>query len=260
MERLGRNHGRYLGETVDIDAVLVATEQTARQEGWEVGHLPVREGLELLTLQRGPPAETAARRIYISSGIHGDEPAGPMAVQRLVADRAWPEDLAVWICPCLNPAGFRLNRRENEAGTDLNRDYRHLRSDLVRCHVSWLESLPRFDCTICLHEDWEAVGFYLYELNPSDRPSLAREVIEQVKPICPIDLSPEIEGREAREGIIRPHLAPNSRPEWPEAFYLITHKTALSYTLEAPSDFPMAMRVAALVAGVEVIRGFKPGT
>jgi len=29
------------------------------------------------------------------------------------------------------------------------------------------------------------------------------------------------------------------------------HKTRLSYTLEAPSDFPLAVRVGALMAGVK---------
>jgi len=35
-----------------------------------------------------------------------------------------------------------------------------------------------------------------------------------------------------------------------ESFFLLTHKTRLSYTLEAPSDFPLSVRVAGLVAGV----------
>jgi hypothetical protein len=67
--------------------------------------------------------------------------------------------------------------------------------------------------------------------------------------VCPIDPSPEIDGREAAGGIIRPRLDPATRPEWPEAFYLGMHKTRLGHTLEAPSDFPLAVRVAALVAG-----------
>ena len=32
--------------------------------------------------------------------------------------------LDVWLCPCLNPTGFPLNRRENGKGLDLNRQYR----------------------------------------------------------------------------------------------------------------------------------------
>ena len=118
----------------------------------------------------------------------------------------------------------------------------------VRAHVAWLESQPSFDLAFCLHEDWEAHGFYLYELNPDGRPSCAREMINSVSAVCPVDLSPLIEGRAASGGLINPNLDPNSRPQWPEAFWLLQNKTRQSYTLEAPSDFPLSVRVAALVA------------
>jgi hypothetical protein len=101
-----------------------------------------------------------------------------------------------------------------------------------------------------LHEDWEAHGFYVYELNPDDRPSLAAAMLSSVARICPIDTSDLIEGRPAQNGIIRPAIDPRDRPQWPEAFYLLSYKTRLSYTLEAPSDFPLENRVAGLVGGV----------
>ena len=78
-------------------------------------------------------------------------------------------------------------------------------------------------------------------------------MIRRVSAVCPIDLSPEIEGRPAQGGIIHPNIDPRSRPEWPEAFWLLTHKTRHSYTLEAPSDFPLATRVNALVEGVKAV-------
>ena len=258
MQPLGRNHGGYRGETIDIDEVLLATERVAKNAGWTIDPLPGTDGAALLTLHRAPASGRTRRRLYLSAGIHGDEPAGPLAVLRLLRDDLWPDDLALWVCACLNPAGFRLNRRENEAGVDLNRDYRHLRTLTARRHVQWLESLPAFDCAVCLHEDWEAKGFYLYELNSGDQWSCSRQVVERVEMLCPIDLSPTIDGKAAQGGVIRPPFDPNSRPEWPEAFYLITHKTPLSYTLEAPSDFPLPTRVAALVAGVHAIANSKP--
>jgi hypothetical protein len=75
-------------------------------------------------------------------------------------------------------------------------------------------------------------------------------MIARVAEVCPIDRSEVIEGRPAAGGIIRPDLDPRTRTQWAEAFYLITHKTRLSYTLEAPSDFPLTTRVNALVAAV----------
>jgi len=191
-----------------------------------------------------------APRIYLSTGIHGDEPAGPLAVRRLLQEDAWPPGVDLWLCPCLNPTGFELNRRENWAGLDLNRQYLAPGAEETVSHVAWLRRQPGFDLCLCLHEDWEAHGFYLYELNPDNQPSLAGPMIARIGELCPIDRSEVIEGRPARDGIIRPSVDPRTRPQWPEAFYLLMHKTRLSYTLEAPSDFPLAVRVAALVTGV----------
>jgi predicted deacylase len=192
--------------------------------------------------------KAATRHVYLSAGIHGDEPAGPLAVRRLVEEDRWPEDCALYLCPCLNPTGCEKGTRESVEGVDLNRDYRHVRTGEVRAHLDWLERQPGFDLALCLHEDWEAAGFYLYELNPDGRPSLAEAMVAGAAEACPVDPSPVIEGRAASGGIIRPSMDPASRPEWPEAFYLIQLKTRLSYTLVAPSDFPLENRVAALVA------------
>ena len=191
-----------------------------------------------------------APRIYISTGIHGDEPAGPLAALRLLQENHWPANAEIILHPCLNPAGFSLNRRDNGQGIDLNRDYLDLQSVEVRAHIAWLEKQPRFDLCLCLHEDWEAHGFYVYELNPDHQPSLAEAIVAGVAKVCPVDQSEIIEGREAKGGIIRPNLDPHSRPQWPEAFWLLSHKTRLSYTLEAPSDFPLTVRINALVNGV----------
>lgn len=251
VQRLERNSGSYRGETIEIQSLLAEIEAAARRHGWSADFFKGAEALQLHSYRRG--AARPRQRIYISTGIHGDEPAGPLAVQHLMEENRWPDNVEIWLCPCLNPTGFPLNRRENQHGIDLNRQYLHLEADETKAHVAWLEQQPSFDVTLCLHEDWEAHGFYVYELNPDSQPSFAEEMIRRIADVCPIDLSPVIEGREAAGGIIRPSADPRSRPQWPEAFYLLTHKTRLSYTLEAPSDFPMSVRVAALVTGVRAV-------
>ena len=245
-QRLGKNLHHYVGELIDIAAVLREVGVLAGAHGWQGETLAAAPGLELPVYHRSSVGST--RRIYVSTGIHGDEPAGPLAVRELLRANLWPADADLWLCPCLNPTGFPLNQRESAQGLDLNRDYRAPRSAEIRAHVAWLERQPSFDLTLCLHEDWESHGFYVYELNPDQQPTRAEPMIEAVRAVCPIDLSPEIEGRAASGGVIRPQLDPALRPEWPEAFYLIQRQTRLSYTLEAPSDFPLPVRVAALVA------------
>jgi hypothetical protein len=123
----------------------------------------------------------------------------------------------------------------------------------VQAHTEWIDSLPTFDFGICLHEDWEAKGFYLYELNPENLPAMSGAVIDAVGKVCPIDRSERIDDRQARGGILNPVVSPEARSLWPEAFYIVLKKTRLSYTLEAPSDFPMATRVNALCTAVRTL-------
>jgi murein peptide amidase A len=252
MQRLGKNLGGYFGETINLVEVLREIETTAAANGWISEDFLHLGAYRLFAIRRsaGSNLNHKATRVYISTGIHGDEPAGPLAVLQLLRDNQWPPNCELWLCPCLNPAGFVLNRRENDKGVDLNRDYLHLQSDEIRAHVAWLQRQPPFDLCLCLHEDWESHGFYVYELNPDGRPSLASAIVAGVDQVCPIDRSEIIEGRTAQGGIIRPNVDPRSRPQWPEAFWLLTHKTRLSYTLEAPSDFALTVRVNALVHGV----------
>jgi Predicted deacylase len=250
-QRLRKNISSYLGETIDIDAVLSDCLAAAKTHRWAIEEIPVPSKPSLFALTRSPSGNTHdAARIYISTGIHGDEPAGPLAVRQLLQENQWPENASLSLIPCLNPTGLRLNRRENDQGVDLNREYLDTKAPETLAHINWLSRQTSFDLCMCLHEDWESDGFYVYELNPDNRPSLADHIVAQVAEVCPLDLSEIIEGRPAQRGIIRPSVDPRSRPQWPEAFYLLTYKTRLSYTLEAPSDFPLPTRVAALVAGV----------
>jgi predicted deacylase len=194
-------------------------------------------------------------RVYLSAGIHGDEPAPPLALLSLI-ESGDLDGRAVWfLCPLLNPDGMARGTRENASGVDLNRDYRHLESPEVRAHAAWLRSQPNFDICVCVHEDWESTGFYLYELNPDKRASAAQPMITAAAKACPIDMSPVIEGREARGGIIRPALNPEEREKWPESIYLQANHTRLSYTIETPSSLAIEVRVNALRAALRAAIG-----
>ncbi len=195
-------------------------------------------------------------RIYLSAGIHGDEPAAPLALLTLL-ERGVFDGRAVWfLCPLLNPVGFTRRTRENADGLDLNRDYRALKSAEIQAHARWLRYQPNFDLALCLHEDWESTGYYLYELNPGGRPSLAATMMSAVTKHCPIEPATVIDGRPVAEpGIIRPSSDPLQRELWPESIYLRAHHTQLGYTLETPSSFPIDQRIAAHAAAVETAIG-----
>ena len=195
-------------------------------------------------------------RVYLSAGIHGDEPAPPLALLSMIEAGIF-DSRAVWfLCPLLNPAGLARGTRENADGLDLNRGYRDVQAREIQAHIAWLEKQPDFDLTICLHEDWEAKGFYLYELNPDSHPSLAGAMIAAVRAICPVDESETIDGRPARGGVIRPSADPLLREKWPESIYLrANHHAKLHYTIESPSAFPLKQRIAALRSAAEAAIG-----
>jgi hypothetical protein len=240
-----------LADSVPFDPVsLVAQlEQSAQQQGFHITRFGAMADCPLITLTKRTPGPRP--RIYLSAGIHGDEPAPPLALLRLL-ERGVFDHRAVWfICPLLNPAGFLRRTRENADGLDLNRDYRLAKSVEIVAHIRWLETQPSFDLGLCLHEDWEATGAYLYELNPSQRPSLAEPIINAIAQKYPIDPATTIDGRTAVGGIIRPDVDPATRELWPEAIYLRAHHTTLNYTIETPSAHPLEERIAAQCLAVE---------
>jgi murein peptide amidase A len=244
LAKLGKNHGRYHGESIPIDAVQAEIHSAAVGHGWICDTLLENPGVVIRAYRR--PFAGARHNIYVSTGIHGDEPSGPLAVLELLRENIWPE-ANLWLVPCINPTGFRLNTRENEEGIDLNRDYRRLRSAEVAAHVRWLQRQPNVDLTLILHEDWEANGFYVYELNPEKRSSLAELMIEAAREVCPIESAELVDLWDCRGGIIRPQVQPKDRPDWAEAIYMIANNSLQNYTLETPSDFPLPLRVKAHV-------------
>lgn len=184
-------------------------------------------------------------KLYLSAGIHGDEPAGPLALIDLLEAGCDFVAGEVWVFPVLAPDALRAGSRTNIHGVDLNRDYRNPRTDEVRAHLAALSVAGPFDLALCLHEDWEAQGSYIYELNRSGRPGIAEVLLGAMAAHIPPDPRKEIDGRPASDGIIRPVIRAADRPDWPEAIFLSELHCPLVYTLETPSGFELDRRIAA---------------
>lgn len=227
----------------------------ARQAGFAAEHWGDIDGYPLLAYRR-PAMASGAPSYYLSAGMHGDEPAPPLALLELLETGGFGPDSSWTLCSVLNPTGLARGTRENAAGIDLNRDYKTPTTPEIAAHVAWLRRQGRYDATFCLHEDFEANGFYLYELNPESRPSAAAAVLAAVAALGPIERAAIIDGREAAApGIIRPVSDPLLRDQWPEAIYLRNHHTTLSYTFETATAQPLAQRVATQVAAVRAALG-----
>ncbi|MDB6094070.1 MAG: hypothetical protein JWM32_1632 [Verrucomicrobia bacterium] len=234
---------------LDPPALAVRFGNAGLSTGFRIEKYGEIEACPLIALTKRTPGPRP--RIYLSAGIHGDEPAAPLALMEMLDAGVFDARANWFICPLLNPAGLARGLRENAAGLDLNRDYKDLQAPEIQAHVRWLQRQPNFDVTLSVHEDWESTGYYLYELNPEQRASLAEPMLEAVAKVCAIDHSPLIDGRESKAGILRPVSDPLLRERWPESVYLRAHHTTLTYTVESPSAFPLKQRIAAHRAALE---------
>lgn len=192
--------------------------------------------------------------IHLSAGIHGDEPAGSLALLTLMQQGWFDANIAWHIFPLLNPAGMDIGTRENRAGIDLNRDYRHAAAEETRAHQNWLSHTRRsYDAALALHEDWESRGFYLYEVREPAEPDLGYAILQAVEPFLLIDRSAEIDGFPARDGLLRPHADASlaTVEQWPEQLFLRQNHTALSLTFETPSAFPLQQRILGHIVAVK---------
>lgn len=191
--------------------------------------------------------------VYLSAGIHGDEPAGPLALLELLRSGFFLPTVHWMICPALNPFGLAARCRENAQQIDLNRDYWLRSTAEVAAHSGWLDARRPPDLFISLHEDWESSGFYFYEINlREDDPERARKILAATSPWFSPEPGPEIDGHESREPGWIYHAAEPDLPEgWPEAIYLAKQGCPLSFTFETPSHAALDSRVAAHVAAVK---------
>lgn len=195
--------------------------------------------------------------IYLSAGIHGDEPAGPLALLKLVREGVFGPHGHWLLCPALNPTGLAAGTRENADGEDLNRDYWARKNSEVAKHVAWLQSLRVPDLFISLHEDWETTGFYFYEINCcQDCPERARTILEAVAPWFPPEPNSLIDDHDVRGPGWIYHVAEADMPEsWPEAIFLAKLGCPVSFTFETPSAAALPARVSAHTAAVRAALG-----
>jgi protein MpaA len=246
----------------NLDPIAYAdeVEKAGRTADWTVRHLsPMESGPRPWFQRAGPAGDTAPPRLYLSAGIHGDEISGPIALLEMIRHPGFFAGFDVTIFPILNPDGLARGLRTNRDEIDLNRDYRNSRSLEIKGHIETLLTLGRFDASVMLHEDYEGIGAYLYELNDTLDPGLGAKIIAAMGRHVPIDLRPEIEEAPARGGVIsRRDLIEKlgrleDRSEWAEATYLMLYHTNVSYTTETPKPFPIEARVKAQIAAVETV-------
>ncbi len=190
--------------------------------------------------------------VYLSAGIHGDEPAGPEALVSWA--EADPERLrrhALVIFPCLNPWGLVNNARLDADGRDLNRSFHVMEHPLIAGWHKVMEGRA-FEAAVMLHEDYDGEGFYLYEVQ-RQQPSWGTALLQAAGGVIPVEPRARVDRYTARAGIIRRRLGNIDFASfgYPEAVWLHLHHSERTFTVESPSEFAFAQRAAAHRAVIE---------
>jgi protein MpaA len=101
--------------------------------------------------------------IHLAAGVHGDEPAGVLALLALAQERRFDPRFSYRIWPCTNPTGFAAGTRENADGDDINRSFGRGGGTPEARAIVMANRDRKFVLALDLHEDDEASEPYVYE-------------------------------------------------------------------------------------------------
>jgi hypothetical protein len=231
---------RSVKETKEVEAHLLGTVRAD----------PERYPFWMLSTPDGP----GKKKVCLSGGIHGDEPAGVetiLAVIEMIRNKPELLDrLHFIIFPCINPFGYEHHTRQNRSRIDLNRQYVQKRPPAEIRFVKKVVDGKVFDLDIEFHEDIDTPGFYMYEVFRDPARAVGRKIIRRVAKKYPINLQTEIEGAPAENGLISPDVSSGffkrrfaRKRQWPQALYFYMNGAAHVVTSETPVHLEIHERV-----------------
>lgn len=195
----------------------------------------------------------ASGAIYLSAGIHGDEPGGTEGCI------AWAEKNLqtlqrnpFLIFPCLNPWGLINNSRNDDARRDLNRLFQSDEIPSLRAQKEIIKP-HQFALALALHEDYDGQGVYIYEVH-SAAISWGAELLQAGAKYLPIEGRTRVDGRAFKAGVFRGqkrHFKVFETIGLPETPYLRLYHAERTFTIETPSEFALDLRIRAQVAIIE---------
>lgn len=225
----------------------------ARESGLASRTLCEASGMKVSYLRSPSLADDGG--IYLSAGIHGDEPGATEGLLSWATmNRHRLAALPLLIFPCLNPWGLTQNRRTDEHGIDLNRCFHNDLHPTVAA-VRRIAGKQRFDAALMLHEDYDGEGVYLYEHRRSEQ--WGDRILDAAATAIPREPRRRIEGRRANSGLLTPRFSPSvfKKIGHPEAIWLHLNGCTRSITFETPSEFALERRIAAHRAAIETLVG-----
>lgn len=239
--------------------VIEALARLDQLEGVEVETLGDIDGIavQCATVSGAPPpAGVEPRRVLITGGVHGSEPAGTLSAVSLLALVAeHPEQfpgLQFTVVPLVNPEGFRDGTRRNENdGVDLNREA--VRDGSMPKEIQLV--LPVLDrgpwsLALDLHASGSTTadgdnGFFAIRTEGND--TLLHDVLTEFKARWPV-----LDETTQRYEMVEPGVM-ESHNEGTLKGYLFAQGTSAAFTLEAPALSGVDAQVTGML---ELVQGF----
>jgi protein MpaA len=161
------------------EALREAWQKAGTRRGFSFREVPCDSGDRSLMLVELGPRESPV--VHLTSGVHGDEPAGPWALLSCLEAGLLDTAFAYRIWPCTNPSGYRAGTRVNADGNDVNRSFSESASTPESRAIMAENRERRFAVAMDLHEDFEAEGFYCYEPVVDGRAPLSEAILEAIE-------------------------------------------------------------------------------
>lgn len=208
--------------------------------------------------------------VFISGGVHGDEPAGVYAALDFLEHDAprFRSDFNFLVLPCVNPSGYELDTLRSQSGANLNRlfDTKSLEPE-IRAIEGWLKEEPeRFLATFDLHEtvpEYQGEGFtehdnphacYLYETVRDHKKRIGKQLINALSPSLEVCRWPTIYSDINSDGVISyPEANRNAVYAQETTFeaFLMHHKTNHAFTTETPTGWSFEKRIETHLCWIE---------
>lgn len=242
-----RSIRRYLEpieELVERSTRLLRKPLAEYRVGGEAYHLP-------RYVYVGPKSGGDTLRLGLFATIHGDEPAGGLALARfLEALEAEPElakGFLLFLYPLCNPTGFEDGTRHARSGRDLNREFW---KNSPEPEVRLLESelwMHAFHGLVNLHSDDTSHGIYGFVQGAVLSQHLLEPALTEAQRFLPRHHGSIIDGFRAEKGVISDCYQGVLR-----ALPGLAHPP-FELTLETPARAPLFRQVEAFNAALRAI-------
>jgi hypothetical protein len=205
---------------------------------------------------RGPESDEPMLKLAIFAGIHGDEPAGVLALVdflKALEETPWfGRSYRIYMYPLVNPTGYEDGTRQARCGKDLNREFWRSSTEPEVALIEQELLEQRFDGIISLHSDDTSEGLYGFVRGATLAKHLLEPALAVAESALPVNQSNLIDGFHAVNGIIHTgyHGILSAPPDAsPAPFEII---------LESPQHAPLHLQQQALVLALtEIVRHYR---